>query len=39
VKLNYGPEGQRIVDMAHNAVGDTLATFVGDFPNYGDGAA
>jgi hypothetical protein len=39
VKLNYGPEGQRIVDMAHTAVGDTLATFVGDFPNYGDGAA
>ena len=39
VQLNYGPEGQRIVDMAHNAVGDTLATFIKDFPNYGDGAA
>jgi hypothetical protein len=39
VQLSYGPEGRRIVDMAHNAILDTLATFVKDFPNYGDGSA
>ena len=39
VELAYGPEGRRLVDMAHAAVGDTLDNYVGDFPNYGDGSA
>ena len=39
VELNYGPEGQRLVNMAHAAVGDVLDNYVADFPNYGDGSA
>ena len=39
VRLAYGAEGQRLVNMAHAAVGDTLDNYVGNFPNYGDGAA
>jgi hypothetical protein len=39
VVLNYGTEGQRLVAMAHTAIGDTLANYVGDQPNYGDGSA